>query len=300
MTGTISLQIGFLEPKNAASSSEALDKVKKVFESLRGQSSGAMAGVLGVPAVCPSTQDQEYSTHSQHQGIGTIKMRRGSRRTSSTPGDGSKRNSAMSFLHSALSRKQTDDTPEVEDDDASDSESLNDDGLTSSSGTDDDSAVEDDDDGLETLHESPSMLDETVQAAYNASTGMPVKSGTGKKQLDQVIREQSGPPKTPSRQSSQPGYFDHSSRSDSDAPGLSTPGAATPGGTKIRKPMFKRNKTRAVSNKSSRRDFNFDASGGDVQGIVVMEINSASDLPKLKNGEYGIESSIDGSTPTHL
>lgn len=53
VSGTISLQIGFLEPKNAADKPDALRKVKEVYKTLREKSGDiGRAGVLGVPAVC--------------------------------------------------------------------------------------------------------------------------------------------------------------------------------------------------------------------------------------------------------
>ena len=210
------------------STSDALKRVKKVYQSLKEQSNAGLTGVLGVPAVRqvqPSTKNSK--THKQHQGIGTVKMRRGSNRSSSTPvsnGDSSKRLSALSFLQSAssaLSRKQSDEVPPIDDDEISDTESLNDDGLTSSSDNDDDieSAVDDDEDTLATLHESPAMFDDTVQAVYNSSMGIPAKPVTGKKTFEQMVKDQSGLPKTPGRQSSHAGYFDQPYRSDLDTPG---------------------------------------------------------------------------------
>ena len=53
VTGDLSLQIGFLEPKNATSQEDALKKVKQVYESLSEQANIGRDyfGVLGVPAV---------------------------------------------------------------------------------------------------------------------------------------------------------------------------------------------------------------------------------------------------------
>ena len=55
MTGTLTLQIGFVPPKGQEKSAEALDKVKAVFQTIVEQGSHArsLAGVLGVPAVRP-------------------------------------------------------------------------------------------------------------------------------------------------------------------------------------------------------------------------------------------------------
>ncbi len=128
-------------------------------------------------------------------------------------------------------------------------------------------------------------------------------------------------PKQPKRQTSLPlpDYFDLSSGkpvSETSStqgvytPSISTPGVVTPGGTitgsKSRRPIFKRNKSRTQSSgvdtpglsggvstgggrklrRRDRRNFNFDSSQGrDVLGIVIMEIKNASDLPKIKNCE---------------
>jgi hypothetical protein len=173
----------------------------------------------------------------------------------------------------------------------SDSESLNDDGLTSDS-SDEYESGNDDDDALPTLHESPSLLDGTVQTVYNATVGLPPPPKT-KSSEDKLAPKTAGllgpkGQKTPGRQTSLPGYFDE----EGDHPGTSIPGTpgtgmTTPGGSRVKIPIpgFRRNKSRAPSKKSNRRDFNFDAGGAaDVQGIVVMEIQNATDLPKLKNG----------------
>lgn len=171
----------------------------------------------------------------------------------------------------------------------SDCDSLDDDGLTSDSSDEFESANEDDE-TLPTLHESPSLLDGTVQTVYNATVGLPPPPKT-KSNDDKLTPKTAGllgpkGQKTPGRQSSLPGYFDEEGEHPS-IPSTPGAGASTPGGSRVKIPLpnFKRNKSRAPSKKSSRRDFNFDAGGAaDVQGIVVMEIQSASDLPKLKNG----------------
>lgn len=235
---------------------------------------------------------------NQHEGIGTVKIRREDRDKPAPlapTADGVNSHSAFALLHSASaalvapSRKASDGAMDGDDDDASETESLKDDGLSSSSGSDYESAIEDDEDALSTLHESPSMLEETVQAIHDTSFGIPPKVN-GKERDSQppntagLVEGAAKLPKAPARQSSYPGYFEQAVRHDLETPGVSTPGAATPGGTRVRKPIFKRGKSQALSKKPSRKDFNFDASGGDVQGIVVLEIKGATDLPKLKNG----------------
>ena len=53
VTGTLTLQIGFLPPKGQEQTPEALDKVKAVFKAIveQGGHARSLAGVLGVPAV---------------------------------------------------------------------------------------------------------------------------------------------------------------------------------------------------------------------------------------------------------
>lgn len=169
--------------------------------------------------------------------------------------------------------------------DESDASSLNDDGLSSESSDDDFESGADDDEALSTLHESPSLMDETVETVYNAAVGLPPPPKT--KVNDSKGGWLGAKPFKSARQSSMNSEADDEQF---DSPSMSVPstpgtGLVTPGGTKGRRPIFKRNKSRAPSKKSSRRDFNFDTSvTADVQGIVVMEIQSANDLPKLKNG----------------
>jgi phosphatidylserine decarboxylase len=187
------------------------------------------------------------------------------------------------FSHKTTPVQGQDDDEECD----SESESLDDDGLTSDSSVDDESGVEhDDEDGLPTLAESPGLLDQTVQTVYNAQIGLPPPPKT-KSNDDKLAPKTAGllgakGQRTPGRQTSLPGYFDEEGSTEPGTPGT---GAATPGGSRVKIPIFKRNKSRAPSKKSSRRDFNFDVgSAADVQGIVVMEIQGATDLPKLKNG----------------
>jgi len=198
-----------------------------------------------------------------------------------------------STLFSPFSHQTTPLHPQDDEDGDSGSESLTDDGLTSDSSDEFESGNEDED-GLPTLQESPSILDETVQTVYNASIGLPPPPKT-KSNDDKLAPKTAGlmgpkGQKTPGRQSSLPGYFDDETGAGTDVvPGTPGTGMATPGGSRVKIPIFKRNKSRAASKKSSRRDFNFDVgSAADVQGIVVMEIQSATDLPKLKNGTFFI------------
>jgi len=192
------------------------------------------------------------------------------------------------FSHKTTPVQQDDDEGEGD----SGSESLDDDGLTSDS-SDYESGLEDqDEDGLPTLQESPSMLDDTVQTVYNAHVGLPPPPKT-KSNDDKLVPKTAGvvgtkpAGKTPARQSSLPGYFEEENGPGSESSIPDTPGTGlmTPSGSRVRIPGFKRSKSRAPSKKSSRKDFNFDVgSAADVQGIVVMEIQGATDLPKLKNG----------------
>jgi hypothetical protein len=197
-----------------------------------------------------------------------------------------------STLFSPFSHKTTPVNPQVDEEEGdSGSDSLTDDGLTSDSSDEFESGNEDED-GLPTLQESPSYLDETVQTVYNASIGLPPPPKT-KSNDDKLAPKTAGllgpkGQKSPSRQSSLPGYFDEETGNGAEvAPGTPSTGIATPGGSRVKIPIFKRNKSRAASKKSNRRDFNFDVgSAADVQGIVVMEIQNATDLPKLKNGMF--------------
>lgn len=199
----------------------------------------------------------------------------------------------MSTRFSPFSRSKRQTSPEdleYGDGEDSDADTLNDDGLSSETSEDEFESGAEDEDALSTLHESPMLMEDTIQTVYNATVGLPP------------------PPKTKTSESKSGGWLGaktlKSARQSSvssevdddqfDSPGMSVPstpgtGLVTPGGTKAKRPIFKRNKSRAPSKKSSRMDFNFDAnSAADVQGIVVMEIQSASDLPKLKNGELSL------------
>lgn len=214
---------------------------------------------------------------------------------------------SSSTIFSPFSRKKKESSPDSTDDldgEESGTDSLNDDGLTSESSEDELESGADDDDALSTLHESPMFMDETVQTIYNAQVGLPPppKTKTSSSSEDK-------PPKTASASSGgggggwlgakgrrasarQSSHNTDETPDEFDSPGVSIPGTpgtgtglATPGGTKMKRPIFKRSKSRAASKKSNARDFNFDANtAADIQGIVVMEIQSASDLPKLKNG----------------
>lgn len=265
-------------------------------------------GVLGVPAVSacvtcqiPFCERREIDTF-QHEGIGTVKMRSRDKQRPVDPSSGAMAAlsaTSSSTIFSAFSRKQPQppsDNLDILDDGDSETESLNDDGLSSESSEDDFESGPDDDDALSTLHESPALMEETVQTVYNATVGLPPPPKTkssGDDKLSTSAPKTGGwlgakTLKTPHRQTSLPDDVSD----DFDSPGLSIPGTpgtglTTPGGTKqSKRPIFKRAKSRAPSKKSSRRDFNLDAMDtADVQGIVVMEIQSASDLPKLKNGE---------------
>lgn len=75
------------------------------------------------------------------------------------------------------------------------------------------------------------------------------------------------------------GYFD--TEPTVSASGAATPGALTPGGSR-RRPLFKRATTTKTKTSSLGHEYNFNA-GKDVLGIVMLEVASAEDLPKLKN-----------------
>jgi phosphatidylserine decarboxylase len=178
------------------------------------------------------------------------------------------------------------------DDEEDQSDSLSDDGLSSSSSDDEfeDALTEEDNE----IHHSPSGVDNLVSTMYDTTIGLPYPKPSDRAQSpDQpktagllapsIDTPNAKTAKTPNRQSSLPGYFDRPTRQDNgETPGTS---AGTPGG-KHRRPIFRRDKSRAASKRSTKRDFNFDANQGrETLGIVIMEIKSASDLPKMKNGK---------------
>jgi phosphatidylserine decarboxylase len=59
-------------------------------------------------------------------------------------------------------------------------------------------------------------------------------------------------------------------------PGTVTPGAITPGGRR-RRPIFRKHKSRGTH-------YNF-SNENDILGIVMLEVQGAEDLPKLRNCE---------------
>jgi len=290
------VQIGFLEPQGSGNREEALKKIRAVHKALGDQAHSGrdFLGVLGVPAVRLSLSIFSCAD-DQHEGIGTVKMHRKSNRKPIDPAESGAMAAVSATTTSTLFSPfshQTAPVGQSEDEGDSGSESLDDDGLTSDS-SDYESGLEDqDEDGLPTLQESPSMLDETVQTVYNTHIGLPPapkpKSNDDKLAPKTAGVQGSKTPgaKTPGRQTSLPGYFDEESGgNETSIPGTPGTGLMTPSGSRVRIPGFKRNKSRAASKKSNRKDFNFDVgSAADVQGIVVMEIQGASDLPKLKNG----------------
>jgi phosphatidylserine decarboxylase len=184
-----------------------------------------------------------------------------------------------------------------DDDDEGDEDVLDDDGLSSSSSDEDFEDAEEDGE----MRHSPAGLD-LVGSLYDHTIGLPGSKPSDMKQLDQVPAEgalltpsqnqdqhrehNAKPSKTPGRQSSIPGYFDRPARPNLHATESGISGIATPGGGRSRLPIFKRNKSRTPS-RVSKRDFNFDASQGrEVLGIVILEIKGATDLPRMKNGEF--------------
>ena len=298
------MQIGFLEPNGCTTQEDALKKIRAVHKALGDQAHGGRdyLGVLGVPAVRSFPYLHDFADN-QHEGIGTVKMhRKTNRQPIDHAGSGAMAAVSAASTSNILSPFSHQTTPlhPSEDEDDSGSESLDDDGLTSDS-SDYESGVEDhDEDGLPTLQESPSMLDDTVQTVYNAHIGLPPASKSQSNDDKQVPKtagvQGSRTPgqKPPGRQTSLPGYFDEESGGNEiSIPSTPGNGLTTPSGSRKRIPGFRRSKSRAASKKSNRKDFNFDVgSAADVQGIVVMEIQGASDLPKLKNGMSHITASV--------
>ena len=208
----------------------------------------------------------------QYQGIGTVRARADPSHPPEHP-DSSKM--GASRLSHIMDRMQvTDDASDSSDDEGA----LEDDGLTSSSDEDDEPL------GTDVLGDHRSLLKSPERMMEEPGTAVPPP-----KQADDV-------PKTAgllaptiqrpaSRQTSLPGYFDKSGARPDEGSAPATPRTMTPGGTK-RRPIFRSAKSTASSSRKTRRDFNFDANKRDVLGIVVMEVCSASDLPKIKNCKH--------------
>jgi phosphatidylserine decarboxylase len=206
----------------------------------------------------------------QYKGIGTIKLksRRQSQRAVGTlASTGSAILASMAGGHKMVPVEPQQE--DIEDDEIS----IADDGLTSSSSEDDsDSPLEDE----REVQESPDEVTHEPKPVHPERHKLLHKASSN--------------------------YIDHTP---GDATPLGTPGVATPGGS--RRPFFlrrnkgsttttgsgdsdKAEKKKKRKTKKKGKEFNFDAeSNRDVLGIVVMEIKSAADLPKLKNCTYSFE-----------
>ena len=68
VSGTVSLQIGFVEPRHATSSEDALRHVRMVYGALTDQCNvgRGLVGVLGVPAVGPASFVQSLCSADQN------------------------------------------------------------------------------------------------------------------------------------------------------------------------------------------------------------------------------------------
>ncbi|KAL7419358.1 phosphatidylserine decarboxylase [Cryptotrichosporon argae] len=261
VTGIVTLQIGMFH----SSAPDPLRAVQTVYDAIVDRSGfGRGLGVLGVPA---------------HEGIGTIQMRKRS------PAAQDASLSSFQAMKASLvapvlgQHKTVPAEPEADDDEEEDD--LSDDGLSSSS---DDDAIEDalegDDDGM--LRDSPHEL----SAEFSKPEIKPESAATT------LL-----PPTTPARKpspsrSSSLGYFARKPERRDTSDSVSTQATpdtsalATPGASSKRQPIFKRSRSKATRDKAKRkstRDFNFDREAKDVLGIVVMEVSSANDLPKIKN-----------------
>ncbi|KAK4683625.1 phosphatidylserine decarboxylase, partial [Tremellales sp. Uapishka_1] len=258
VTGTVSLQIGFVRPPRISSEAEAISKSGLIYNAIlqRGSLRDTL-GILSVPA---------------HEGIGTVKIRTNPRpKVAPTPAfDPStvQDKPSLSILQSATSAMlapmvgnhkmvnvpSSSTNTEAEEDDNDSEDLLADDGLSSSSSDEDD--------------ETP-----PVPAPKKTTLSPPPPPKTAGLLTPLPTNKH----KTPARQTSLPGYFDKPvGAGNGETPTHSTPG--TPGGSKVKRPIFKRG--RGKTNK----DFNFDSGQGrDVLGIVIMEVKNATDLPKLKN-----------------
>ncbi|WVO16689.1 phosphatidylserine decarboxylase [Cryptococcus depauperatus] len=302
VSGTCTFQIGFVPPKGVCNN-EALKKVRLVYEALVDQAelSRGSLGVLGVPA---------------YKGIGTVKMR--NNQNSSQPaaksafglisGAASAVAGSLAGGHKMISipgnkgRRELEEEEEEDDDD----ELLPDDGMSSSSSADEfEDALEEEEETL-LMTESSSVAYIPKDPLTDQTAGLTIKA-TDILVDDRVPKTAGflGPDitkfKTPTRQASLPVTESYGSPSmtksyltESTSPtstGLPTPGTVTPGGTKILRPLFKRGKSRQSSStqmktveKKKSKGFEYDATRNkETLGIVILEIKSASDLPKLKN-----------------
>lgn len=80
MTGSLFVQIGFLEPKGSVNQEDALKKIRAVHKALGDQAHSGrdFLGVLGVPAVCPTLQTGQVlidSTKVSEPSRCTVKQR---------------------------------------------------------------------------------------------------------------------------------------------------------------------------------------------------------------------------------
>ncbi|WWD21646.1 phosphatidylserine decarboxylase [Kwoniella shandongensis] len=305
VSGTVSFQIGFIPSKNASPNEDTLRKARMVYGAMVEQATigrGAI-GVLGVPA---------------YKGIGTVKMRRKSTFDASDESEKSsisRFSSAKAAIKNSVSgnHKTSPLSSEVDrlgveaevEEDFDEDDILSDDGMSSSSSDEYEDAVDEEDDHQIPASESPSLVETLIEKMSGQTAGLPSGKPANVPQRpseDQVPKtaglltpsHSQAMPRTPSRQTSLPGYFDSATtgRSGLDS-GLSTPTITTPGGTKTRRPLFKRGKSRTgsqnqlqqIEKKSKKKKgFNFDAAQGrEVLGIVILEIKGAADLPKLKN-----------------
>ncbi|WVR04751.1 phosphatidylserine decarboxylase [Kwoniella sp. DSM 27419] len=286
VSGTVTFQIGFVQPKDAVDSEDALKRVRRIYGSLVEQASirRNSVGVLGVPA---------------HKGIGTVKMRRQDSARSIKPT--SRLGSATSALvgsfmggHKMVAVQESGPIAhedEIQSDDQDDS--LSDDGISSSSSEDSDNALDEEDETGSHVTDSPSVVEHVVAGLSGQTAGLPEHKGSvsSERGSDKLL----SPTAVPPQKAQQGAYFDQlpSKSAIADTPsGLSTPGVATPGGSRMRRPLFKRGKNRTgsssqqqpVQHKKKSKGFNFDANQGrEVLGIVILEIKGAEDLPKLRN-----------------
>jgi phosphatidylserine decarboxylase len=239
-----------------------------------------------------------FADAKQHQGIGTIKMRSKKQHELDplAPSAAAAVVSPLAGLHKAQPITSA-GLMELDDEDDEDEDVLADDGLSSSSDEEYEDALEEEEEYH--LKNSPPDLEHVVDIVSDetiVSSTRPAARASSEDQVPKtaslVVPETSTskakPPKTPTRQTSLPGYFESKRQpSDSGTTTPATPAATlTPGGTK-RRPIFKRTKSKTPGSKKNSKDFNFDASQQrDVLGIVILEIKGATDLPKLRNGRF--------------
>lgn len=256
-------------------------------------------------------------TEIQHKGIGTIKLRnrrKSEKDISQQPYTiGTLTSQSAAVVASMAAGKSMMPSHQDIDEDDDDAASLADDGLSSSS-----SSAEDLDSGdeVEALADSPEAT--PMSTSGHAQPGKSHSVETKRRSTDQSTSSESDPSVPGPLQHKNSGYFDRirreSSPNDLTVPtpgsGIAS-GATTPGGSK--RPFFLRGRSKASttslsdkqvskkkqSKKQKRKNFAFDADHGkDILGIVVLEIQKAEDLPRIRSSKFSFV--LGASDEVHL